>query len=269
MNFDELAPYIDQPHEVSVETFAFCNAVCTFCPYPTIERKGLRMDQGLINRLIDEMAAFELPFYFSPFKVNEPLLDTRLFDICHQVTDNTAALLRIFSNGSALTLKNAEKIYNLDRVVHLWISLNEYRPDAYRDLMNLDFERVAGNLDALHETDFDIPVVLSTVGYPNQGFVDYCAERWPDFQTLVIRNGGWLGYTDPDFDEVPDMGCQRWFELSIMANGIVSLCCMDGEGRFKIGDVNKQTLLEVYQTTRDRRLGMSRREVYPCNTCTN
>ena len=67
------------------------------------------------------------------------------------------------------------------------------------------------------------------------------------------------------------MPCGRWYELSIMANGVVSLCCQDGEGQFPIGDVNKQTLLEVYNHPfyRERReKNLSRLEVEVCNTCT-
>ena len=266
----DLQPYIDQPHEVSVETLAQCNAACTFCPYPTLERIGTKMPMSHIDSLIDQMAEFEHPFYFSPFKVNEPLLDKRLFEICQRVLEKTNAVLRIFTNGSALNLKNIVNLAELDRVAHLWISLNEYRQEEYKNLMNLDFEHTAKNLDLLHETDFPHPVILSTVGYPNEDFRYYCFKRWPEFESLAIKNGGWLGYTDAQDEEVPNTGCQRWFEMSIMADGKASLCCMDGEGQYGFGDTNEETLLEIYAKTRKWRLGMSRRDAGdPCNRCTN
>ena len=65
--------YLDQPKEVSLETWAQCNAACTFCPYPTMDRIGDKMPDELIDRLVGEMSEFKYPFYFSPFKVNEPL----------------------------------------------------------------------------------------------------------------------------------------------------------------------------------------------------
>src|SRR6266568_9089325 len=37
------SPYLDYPQEVHIETFAYCNAKCTFCPYPTMERQGDKM----------------------------------------------------------------------------------------------------------------------------------------------------------------------------------------------------------------------------------
>jgi hypothetical protein len=34
---------MDFPTEVTIETQAICNAACTFCTYPTMERKGNKM----------------------------------------------------------------------------------------------------------------------------------------------------------------------------------------------------------------------------------
>jgi hypothetical protein len=263
--------YLDQPCEVSLETYAKCNAACTFCPYPTLERIGEKMSDALIDRLIDEMSGWEVPFYFSPFKVNEPLLDKRLFWVCRQVEDKTKALLRIFTNGSPLTQKRIDEIADLERVAHLWISLNEHRPDEYEALMGIKFDVTAKRLDNLHEQDFPHPVVLSTVGFPNEDFRRYCFDRWPKFESTAIQRSEWLGYTDSQVDVVPDTPCGRWFELSIMATGKVALCCMDGEGEFAIGDVNERTMLEVYNAPhwRERRENLlSRHDIHPCNTCT-
>lgn len=265
MNHD----YIDQPYEVAIETFAFCNAACSFCPYPTLDRKKEKMSDDLLIKLIDEMGEWKKPFLVSPFKVNEPLLDPRFNDICWDITHNTIAYLRIFTNGQALTKRHIKNIAELPRVSHLWISLNEYRSDEYEQLMNLDFEKTVRNLDVLHDMDFPHQVVVSTVGHPNKEFRDYCEARWPKFTCVVIKDGGWLGYSDADDSAVPDAGCSRWYELSIMANGIVSLCCMDAEGAYPLGDVNNSTMLEVYDKYRDRRQeGVSRLDIEPCNRCT-
>jgi hypothetical protein len=265
----DFAPYLDQPSEVALETYAKCNAACTFCPYPTLDRIGEKMPMKLIDRLIGEMSDWKVPFYLSPFKVNEPLLDKRLFDVCKKATDQTLAVIRIFSNGSTLNLRNIHRLAEIDRMPQLWVSLNEYRPGKYKDLMNLDFEHTAKNLDVLHESNMPYEVMLSTVGYPNEDFRRYCFDRWPDFISMAIRDGGWLGYTDGKYD-IPDTSCTRWWEMSIMANGIASLCCMDGEGKYGFGDTNTETLLEIYAKTRQWREGMSRKDAGdPCNRCWN
>lgn len=272
------AHYLDQPYEVSIETLALCNAACTFCPYPTLERKGTRLPDEAIQMLIEEMRHWPNPFYISPFKVNEPFLDKRLIPICAHI--NAAipnAMLRLFSNGSPLTFYKLREIDSLANVAQLWISLNSHISAEYKSLMSLDFENTATKLDTLHgmvsNGYFRHPVVLSkvTAGEDESGFQTFCANRWPLFQVFLIKRDGWLGYVPPMDSSIPDTPCNRWFELSILATGVVSLCCMDGKGEFPIGDINTQSLLEIYNSYhwRDRRERLiSRREVHPCSTCT-
>ncbi len=263
--------HMDQPSEVSLETFTFCNAACSFCPYPTLERQGEKMSDDLIDKVIDELAQFKSPFFFSPFKVNEPLLDKRLAGICQRVSDSTKARTRIFTNGAPLTQYHIDWIADLPRVEHLWISLNSHIPEDYQALMAIPFEKTAKRLDKLHGQDFPHKVVLSTVGFPNEPFREYCFERWPEFESVAIQRSEWLGYTHSQIDTVPTTPCTRWFELSIMSNGIAAMCCMDSEGQFPIGDINKQTLLEVYNAPgwRQRRQQLLNRQAYPgCEICT-
>jgi hypothetical protein len=267
--------YLDQPLEVSLETQALCNAACTFCPYPTLDRKGVRMSDELIDRLVGEMASWKARFCFSPFKVNEPLLDKRTIPLCERMNREVPhAGIRIFTNGAALTPDKVEGIAKLENVVHLWISLNSHDPEEYERLMSMPFERTAKRLDYLHSVDFPHKVVLSTVGFPNEPFRRYCYDRWPKFESFALKKDAWIDYTDAQNAEVPDTPCARWFELSIMADGRVSHCCMDGTGKYAIGDVTTQTMLEVYNSPfwRERREGLlSRKQLddrSPCARCT-
>ena len=263
--------YGAQPHEVALETLALCNARCTFCPYPGIERQGARLPDEVIARLVDEMATFALPFYFSPFKVNEPFLDKRLLPLCRAMNEKVPkAVLRLFTNGSALTDRHIDELARLSNVAHLWVSLNTHRPVEYESLMGLDFERTARRLDALHARPFPHPVVVSRVG-PDADFGRYVAWRWPKFRPSIIERDAWIDFTATDDPAVPDRPCGRWWELSITATGKASLCCMDGEARYGFGDVNTQTLREIYNhpTLRAWREGAISRMAagLPCARC--
>lgn len=264
-----MRPYFTQPHEVSIETLSQCNARCTFCPYPTLERQGTRMSDELLGRLIGEMATFEHPFYFSPFKVNEPLLDKRMPKILERVNAEVPkARIRLFSNGAALTDANIDMLAKVKNVEHLWVSLNSHDPEEYERIMGLPFERTARRLDSLHKRVFPHEVVLSTVGWPNEAFRRYCFERWPKFTSIVTQKYDWLGWTTTDAKFVPDTPCQRWLELSITATGKAALCCMDAEAAYSPGDVNHMTLLDVYARTKDLRRRRDREGIDPCGRCT-
>lgn len=270
--YDHLrAQFSEYPIEVSLESLALCNAACTFCPYPTLDRKGTRMSDELLTRLIDEIVSWQRGLYFSPFKVNEPLLDKRTIPVCERINrESPGMVLRIFTNGAALTPDKVEQVARLKRVAHLWISLNSHIPEQYEQLMGMRFELTARRLDYLHTQTFPHEVVLSTVGYPNEDFRRYCFDRWPKFQSVAIKRDSWLGFTDAQSPEVPNKPCSRWWELNISATGKAALCCMDGEAAYGFGDVNKQTLLEIYNhpTLRSWRDGMTRIDAgSPCNGC--
>jgi hypothetical protein len=271
--------YLDWPHEVSIETQAVCNAACTFCPYPTLDRIGTKMPDDLLDRILDELKDHPWPFILSPFKLSDPLLDKRMIPFCRKAeAELPNAHVRLFTNGSALTPRHIEEIASLRRLMHLWISLNEHRPDEYRALMSLNFDRTTGNLDRLHDAvaagAFGHEVVVSKVRAgddTDERFREYVLLRWPLFKPFLIKRDGWLGYVEPESPEIPDRGCGRWFELSITATGVVALCCMDAVPQFPIGDVTKESLFAIYNkpSYRERRVkSLSRREVHPCSTCT-
>lgn len=270
--FEELNQYyLRQPHEVSIETLALCNARCTFCPYPTLDRIGTRMPDELLDRLIDEMAAFQQPVYFSPFKVNEPFLDERLIPLCEKFLEKSPlSVVRLFTNGQPLTDAKLDGVARLKRVAHLWVSLNSHDPDEYERVMGIKFALTVKRLDRLHERDFPHPVVVSGVGV-GQDFIDYVQDRWPKFRVAAIKKDAWIDFTTADNSIVPNVPCGRWWELNIMATGKVALCCMDGTGEYAIGDINTQTMLEVYNAPallRRRERIMTRKTESPCNRCT-
>lgn len=279
--------YVHQPHEISIETFAFCNARCTFCPYPTLARKNTRMSDELLAVLIEQMRAWEHPFFLSPFKVNEPFLDTRLESLCRTiVSELPKATIRLFTNGTVLTPDNIDWVASLPRgrVAHLWISLNESDPATYRKTMGLHFESVVKRLDQLHDVvaggGFPHPVVISRVTDREQvqqpspldaRFTHICKNRWPKFRIQIIKRDAWIDFTDATEKRVPVSPCARWWELNITADGKAALCCMDGEGDYAIGDVTREPLNQIYNqphlVTR-RSLMLARQGIKPCEQCT-
>lgn len=276
--------YLDYPKEVSIETQTVCNAACTFCPYPGLERKGTKMPDALISKIIDDLRAIpsDLPFIVSPFKVNDPLLDVRLFDICQEINAKLPnAKLRIFTNGSPLTEKNILKLTAVDKVEHLWISLNHHEAEPYEKLMQLPLDRTLGNLDLLHRKtaagEFRHPVVVSRVrdhSPVDDAFLEFLADRYPLFSRGIIYQSEWLEQV-PGLASVrtpPLVGCTRWWEMSITSTGVVSFCCMDGKAEHATGDVSKSTVLEVYNDPAYRRYReqfVTRMEGSPCMSCTH
>jgi sulfatase maturation enzyme AslB (radical SAM superfamily) len=68
--------YLRYPMLIGLETLARCNAKCHFCPYPGMERKGERMSDELIAKVLNDLTDIpaDLPFRINFTRVNEPFL---------------------------------------------------------------------------------------------------------------------------------------------------------------------------------------------------
>ena len=273
---------MDYPIAVHLETWTKCNAACNFCPYPTLVRKGNKMPDELIEKILTDLEDIPRtqPFFLSPFKVNEPFLDKRLLPLLEDVNRRMPnAILRLFSNGTPITEKKIDQLAKLRSVAHLWISLNDYRPKEYEEVMQLPLEKTLKRLDLLHRKKlegFPHTVVISRVvdnTFADGRFCVWAHDRYPAFAIRLIKRESWLDFYEHDAiaKEVPASTCSRWNEIDITSTGLVSLCCMDGRAQYPIGDVSKQHVLKVFNSPSYRRMraGPWNRQAYePCNRCT-
>lgn len=276
--------YMDYPALVHVETLAVCNAACSFCPYSDLERKGTRMPDSLIEKIIGDLTDIPrtLGFQFCPYKVSDPFLESRLFDILARVDERLPnARVSLITNGSAMTDRNLDALSKVRGIAHLTVSLNYHDPVEYEEVMRIPLDRTLARLDSLHrrksEGKVSFPVRLTRVSVTRDEdmlFARWCAERYPLFPVAILPRNDWLGNVSSDADAaaIPDAPCHRWFDLSITATGAVAMCCMDGKAEFPKGDVTNQHVLDIYNQPRLRKLRSdlaSRLAVgSPCDRCT-
>lgn len=275
--------YLHSPAIVHLETQASCNAACVFCPYPGLERKGEKMSDELIAKVIGDLTGIpqSQTFQFAPYKVSEPFIEPRLPDILAQVNERLPnARISLISNGSPLTSRKLDELRQVRNVAYLNISLNAIEAAEYEALMQLPFDRTVARLDALHAAKvagLAFPVRLTRVSGGRDAdlaFVEWVNERYAEFEPAIIPRNDWIGER-PSADlaaTVPDAPCHRWFDVSVTATGVVAMCCMDGEAKYPKGDVRTQNLLDIYNQPRLlelRRSLISRRAAgSPCDRCT-
>lgn len=276
--------YLEWPAIVHMETIAVCNAACDFCPYPHLERKGERMPDALIEKIINDLADIppHVSFQLAPYKVSDPFLEPRLFDILGLVNARLPnARISIITNGAALTERNVSKLCEVRNLLYLSISVNYDNAEEYEAVMKIPFERTIKRLDLLHEKsarrELPVPVRLTRVSdnkLSDSLFMEWAQSNYPAFSPRIAPRNDWLGQvaTGTAIPEVPDVPCHRWFDMSVTATGKVAMCCMDGEAKYPKGDVTKTHLLEIYNQPHLRRFReqlISRRSAGdPCHRCT-
>lgn len=276
--------YLDYPALVHMETVAVCNAACNFCPYTELDRKGTRMPDALIEKIIDDLSDIprDLQFHLSPYKVSDPFLESRLFDIMARVNEKLPnATISLITNGSALTERNINQLTQVENVAYLSVSLNFCDPVEYEEVMKLPLERTLARLEILGrmhaQGKINFPLRITRVSVSDEEdrvFLQWCKDRFPAFRVCILPRNDWIGVIDAgNFTSlVPDIACHRWFDLSITATGVVAMCCMDSKAAYPKGDVNRDHVLDIYNQPWLRNLReqlISRRAAGgPCERCT-
>ncbi|MHA1538949.1 MAG: radical SAM/SPASM domain-containing protein [Alphaproteobacteria bacterium] len=277
---NRLTPYLDFPKTVKFEMHTVCNASCTFCPYSTLERKGTKMSDGLIAKILGDLQDIpkKIPFTVSPFGVNEPFLDGRFFNILAEINEKLPqAKIEIISNGNALTDKKMDQLEKVQNISTFKISCNDHRKENYEETMQLSYDKTIERLDELHKRKvagrlyFD--VFLSRVGDDtpaDSAFLKWYRARYPLFKPMVAARGTWLNQVDCGSSAIPNVGCMQWFNLSIISTGLATICCHDGRAQHAIGDVKKQHIIDIYnnpQYRKWRETAASRLDGEPCRSC--
>ncbi|WP_147127636.1 radical SAM/SPASM domain-containing protein [Shimia ponticola] len=192
---------------IQIETLAFCNYKCSFCPTNQIEMPKGRMTDRLFESLIDQLREFEgeIRLYLR----NEPLLDKRIFDFAKTADEQTKGKVVIQTNGSLLTYEAAQKL-----APHAKIVVNDYTDGE-----------VGSRIEEFAK-EFDIVI----------------ANRGSD-KGLSNRAGN-LPSAKP---KKLDAFCNRPFnQLYIAYNGQAALCCQDWTLEEIMGDASVSTLEEIW-----------------------
>jgi hypothetical protein len=246
------------------------------------------MSDELFEKIVQDLK--QLPsdrgFMISPFKVNEPLLDAKIFSrMDHLATELPNASFWFTSNFNLVTSEMFEQLSQVQRLGYIWVSLNSLREDDYSQLMGLSLLRTVENIKKLlqlnREKHFTPKIMLGRVGdntpKDEQFFNDAQAvfadfEYGSDYTVQFTKRGQWMGFLDDTLPAIPDWPCNRWFELSITCTGEVAFCCMDGLCKQPLGDVNKQSVLEIYNLPHYLELRLKApprgKVVGECHSCT-
>jgi hypothetical protein len=187
------------------------------------------------------------------------------------------ACIDLYSNGASLTREKFERLGTIKNFQHLNISLNDHRKAVYEALMRLPFEHTIARLTMIHNRlqseGLPFSVVISRVcDYrTDEEFRAWVSERFPLFTVHTHRRSDRLGQVNVAAQHVPHIGCAMWFNISIMATGVVAYCRMDGEGQFPIGEVKERHVLEIYNDANFRAMREQRQTrigTMPCGQCT-
>lgn len=215
-------------NHIEIETINRCNGFCSFCPvnHNADPREKKIMERELFENIVRQLAEMEYAGRFTTFSNNEPLLDDRIIEFNRYARERLPkAKMHLFTNGTLLTL---------DKFIALAEVLDELIIDNYQQELQLI--------------------------KPCREIKEYC-DRNPELKkkvTIVLRKPHEVltsrGGNAPNRKNVGDYGKDRcvlpFKQLIIRPDGKISLCCNDAVGKYTLGDLTKESILDVWNGAR-------------------
>jgi len=253
------------PRAVQFQTLSACNAKCVFCPHcqsPGEIPHG-RMDDALIGKIIDE-CAHHMVGRVSPYLTNEPLMDRRMPDILKRI--KTASFFpvktKINTNAALMTEEISARLIEA-KLDQLWISVNGYSEETYRESMDLDFKTTMANIDTFLDMKKILGakrprVVITTietklVQHELEKAKEYWAKRDVKFSIHRLDNRSGEDVTGAIRPESrnpkPKRDCDLFLKQAyIVENGDMIICCHDWRQSVVVGNVAKTSISEVWNS---------------------
>jgi molybdenum cofactor biosynthesis enzyme MoaA len=234
---------------LQIETTTLCNGACVFCVHPTLKREKTVMDPDLFEKIVAQIP--ELPDIGNLYLhgVGEPLLDHRIasgerFRVARKYYGGPVVL---YTNGSRVTFEWADKIFQEGLLNGIIISLNATtRAERLAAMGFDDYDQVvsmARRLSAAHPGKVDVRGIASTNLLEDAAVY---IKQW-GMGGHLFHEMNWGGEHGRPRGTPRTHACHRTQEhMKILVDGRVSLCCADGEGDVILGDLNQQTIKEVW-----------------------
>ncbi len=250
--------YPDFPDHVYVELTNICNARCTICATPQMVRPRRIMPFPLFQQIVDECSRRKATRIL-PFLHGESLLVPGVLDYFRYIRKAAPLTeLNLTSNGSRLSAELAEQILQEDLVDSLIFSIDGGNKETFEKIrLNLSYDEVRSNIlhfirrrNELGKRSPRVSIAMVTVE-ENRHTRRQLREAWKeadDVRFSVYFN--WAGKL-ANFERTSNKinYCERLQHyITILADGRVAMCCFDSEAEFAVGDVNTQSIHEVWHS---------------------
>lgn len=275
------------PKAIEIELTNRCDLRCVFCPNYSHKRKRGTMSFETFKNIVDGIKELGISqVVFSGF--GECLLDRNIIeklDYLHR--HKRVAYVQLVTNGVLLTPELSKKICEGELVSLVNISIEAADTETYETIHNVDaFDKVVENVTLLYEIRKDKRVSSPHISVRfkdfshNRGhfsnFVNkFCkiSDNIRSYANIVEWPESNLAIGTVRRDKIIKIVCPNlWEGMRVNWNGDVVLCCQDYEGKVILGNVNDQSIVDIWnnkliQYYRKNHKNFQFNELKICNDC--
>lgn len=267
INVPALEGALHFPRFFQVETTRLCNARCPFCAIDKWDKSVPMMSDSLWDKIADELIEYRDWIRFVDLqRAGEPLLDVQLYDRVERLKKGGVNYVMIATNASGLNEVNARRLLEagIDEVM---LSIDSVVKDKYEQLrVGLKYEQVMENIRRYFRLRDEIAPasrvrVRAVCVYDEKNAEDRMEmDAWEEFwgaltqphdRVYMKRLHSWGNQVAvdgaPDMTDTVYHPCIiPWSTMHITAMGTVALCPHDYDGVARLGDINTQSIKEVW-----------------------
>ena len=249
------------PVIIQVEPTNHCNFNCPHCPRQMMTYPKGYMKFSTFKKIVDEASEKRelMPVEIKLFYLGEPLLHPQLKKMCEYLTEKQVPF-GVTTNGSLLNYDNIT--FLLQNARQLGVSIDGYNTETYKQLRGGDYEKTTANLRRLcslkkrgnSKTTIRLTTVIPDNDAQASMWLTEILKQWYGYNLIVgplerhlYQNTSWLGEPSKLTPIQRSYICEDGLtSLVIRWNGDVQYCCADINCEGKLGNVNTQTLQEIW-----------------------
>jgi sulfatase maturation enzyme AslB (radical SAM superfamily) len=264
-----------QPRYIQIESIIGCDADCPFCPQKKIDRKPVIMPEATWKKIVDDTRG--LGITYRPFLQNEALIDKRLAKIVAYIKQDPTARAEINTNGSLLDEKRGVELIEAGIDI-VRFSIDAFSPETFAQCrVGLDYQKVVDNINRFialvaqrgGSVVTEVRMIdMKSNRHEQRDFVDYWSSRADRALIVPLYNWPW----DEGVRVVQKPCIKMREEMFFYTDGRAVLCCWDIAGRAVIGDITKESVLDIWNGATRRRFAEllargDREAILLCSRC--
>ncbi len=229
---------------LQLETTTICNGKCSFCPHDRFTEFGTMIDE-LYEKIVLEASQLPKLTTFIPMLTGEPFCDKQIIDRIRYARERMPQVgIQLYTNGSFLTFDIMKELAAIPDIA-LSISLNGLNPEIREKLMGLkDWAHVVRMCK--YAEQIKLPYRVTLVACPDVPESE--VKEFIHAGGMAIQYQSWAGQQYP-YKRNRWTSCMRALNhMTIRYTGDANLCCFDPFGKVSFGNLNNQTIEEVWDS---------------------
>ena len=290
---------LNAPFSILIDSTSICNFKCFYCPMSTDKNKDItkrvnkHIDSQLFRKIIDDIGEFKTKIKMLELGMHgEPFANPKLAEnVSYAKKSGYFERVGVVTNGSLLTPKKVMPVVEAG-IDQIDISLNGTSDEHFKEITQtkVSFKKFVDNLRYLYQNKNNTKITIKMMSesldknqkeiffntfspIADQIFLEHLVPYWNDALDFE-----WPEANKTMLDEKVHYNAEvcpfPFYKMRITSDGKALLCSADWDHLRPIGDLNFQSIKEIWESDKLRDIQLKflknqRNQLDGCKDCQN